>query len=140
MKITCTFDDTTHKVVPIEPSPKMVDATFNDDLSRMSHNERNKHIYGVMIAAAAPPYPESNFVESLDSWISVDDRLPEMNLPVLTSSEFGVTAHCRVDLGDGNWGWGVPQYSNLSDCRNYECDDDYAINFWMNFPEAPKGE
>lgn len=56
MKVTCTFDTDTHKVVPIEPSPKMVDATFNDDLSMMSHNKRNKHIYGAMIAAA-PPYP-----------------------------------------------------------------------------------
>lgn len=41
------------KLVPIEPTPKMVDATWNDDelIKNMSHNRRNKHIYKAMINA-----------------------------------------------------------------------------------------
>ena len=40
------------KLVPVVPTPQMVDATFNDVLEGMSHNKRNKHIYATMIAAA----------------------------------------------------------------------------------------
>lgn len=43
------------KLVPIEPTPKMVDATFNNDhLWRQNegHNARNKRIYRAMLAAA----------------------------------------------------------------------------------------
>jgi len=146
---TVTFNPLTHKLVSIEPTEQTIQALclrqssgdfgtyrawWNSHSSSVAEKIRGFLIgdYKAMIAAA-PDYPAAG-------WIPVSERLPEMNVPVLTSSGFGVTAHCRVDLGDGNWGWGVPQYSNLSDCRNYECDDDYAVNSWMNFPAAPKGK
>ena len=41
-------------VVPKEPTPKMIDATWNydDEIQDMSHNSRNEFIYNAMIAAA----------------------------------------------------------------------------------------
>lgn len=40
--------------VPVEPTPKMIDATWNydDEIQGMSHNTRNKFIYEAMIQAA----------------------------------------------------------------------------------------
>jgi hypothetical protein len=40
--------------VPVEPTPKMIDSTFDDDLNHRgeSHNQRNRRIYKAMIAAA----------------------------------------------------------------------------------------
>ena len=44
-------------VVPKEPTPKMIDATWNFDekIQDMSHNSRNEFIYNAMIAAAQEP-------------------------------------------------------------------------------------
>ena len=41
-------------LVPKEPTPKMIDATWNFDgeIQDMSHNSRNEFIYNAMIAAA----------------------------------------------------------------------------------------
>ncbi|MFM9434542.1 hypothetical protein ACFDR9_001601 [Janthinobacterium sp. CG_23.3] len=46
-----------YALVPLEPTPKMVDATFTDDLRSHSHNKRNKHIYRAMLAAAPKVAP-----------------------------------------------------------------------------------
>ena len=44
------------QLVPCEPTPKMVDATFNHlPLDGESHNRRNKRIYSAMLAAAPTP-------------------------------------------------------------------------------------
>lgn len=42
-------------LVPVKPTPKMVDSTFNHDISELSHNSRNKHIWAAMIVAAPEP-------------------------------------------------------------------------------------
>lgn len=44
-------------VVPKEPTPKMIDATWNfdEEIQDMSHNSRNEFIYNAMIAAAQEP-------------------------------------------------------------------------------------
>ena len=44
-------------VVPKEPTPKMIDATwdFDEEIQDMSHNSRNEFIYNAMIAAAQEP-------------------------------------------------------------------------------------
>ena len=43
-------------VVPKEPTPKMIDATWNydDEIQDMSHNTRNAFIYKAMIEAQEP--------------------------------------------------------------------------------------
>jgi hypothetical protein len=43
-------------LVPREPTPKMIDATWSHDEPRFeSHNTRNVRIYRAMLAAAPPP-------------------------------------------------------------------------------------
>lgn len=44
-------------VVPKEPTPKMIDATwdYDDEIQEMSHNSRNEFIYSAMIKAAQEP-------------------------------------------------------------------------------------
>ena len=44
-------------LVPKEPTPKMIDATWNfdEEIQDMSHNSRNEFIYNAMIAAAQEP-------------------------------------------------------------------------------------
>ena len=48
-------------LVPKEPTPKMIDATWNfdEEIQDMSHNSRNEFIYNAMIAAAQEPANES---------------------------------------------------------------------------------
>ncbi len=43
-------------LVPKEPTPKMIDATWNfdDEIQEMSHNTRNEFIYKTMIEAQEP--------------------------------------------------------------------------------------
>jgi hypothetical protein len=44
------------QIVPTDPTPKMVDATFNHlPLDGESHNRRNRRIYAAMLAAAPTP-------------------------------------------------------------------------------------
>lgn len=42
-----------YKLVPVEPTPKMIDSTWYDDdqIIEMSHNSRNEFIYKAMIGA-----------------------------------------------------------------------------------------
>ncbi|WP_314341413.1 hypothetical protein [Acinetobacter guillouiae] len=44
-------------LMPKQPTPKMIDATWNFDekIQDMSHNSRNEFIYNTMIAAAQEP-------------------------------------------------------------------------------------
>ena len=76
---TVTYDETKWKLVPKE-------STFT--MAVAGQMESNRHSFGTTqieciykhMLAAAPPYPESNFVESLDSWIPVSERLPDHDL------------------------------------------------------------
>lgn len=44
-------------LMPKQPTPKMIDATWNfdEEIQDMSHNSRNEFIYNAMIAAAQEP-------------------------------------------------------------------------------------
>ena len=44
-------------LVPKQPTPKMIDATWNfdEEIQDMSHNSRNEFIYNAMIAAVQEP-------------------------------------------------------------------------------------
>ena len=68
MKITCTFDTDTHKVVPIEPTSDMVFAT-----THINNVLDNCDLFPMLRAAiaAAPPYPAD------DGWIPCSERLPD---------------------------------------------------------------
>ena len=48
------IESSDYVLVPKEPTPKMIDATWNfdEEVQDMSHNSRNEFIYNAMIAAA----------------------------------------------------------------------------------------
>jgi len=75
-------------------------------------------------------------------WIKAEDKLPELDTPVLAIlSPWGhIVPMARVDEGDG-WLWchwnGL---GGMQDKREYECDDDYFVTHWMLLPELPSEE
>lgn len=74
-------------------------------------------------------------------WISVNERVPEMEVPVLVISEpwpSQISAAMRFDGGEG-WLWAVSQgyHRTLNDKDSYECDDDYKFSYWMPLPVTP---
>lgn len=82
-------------------------------------------------------------IESRSSWVSVKERLPEMDVPVLTVQKSGydgklyVGALCRTDGGEG-WLWAGATYSHdLGDKSNYEDADDYEPLYWQPLPLPP---
>ena len=73
-------------------------------------------------------------------WISVKDRLPEYDVPVLVISKTYpnevTTAVLRYEDG---WHWEqYAGYGFLSDKDCYEFDDDYQYTHWMPLPTPPK--
>lgn len=137
MTRTVTYDEAQWKLVPIEPTEEMIGADIEP-------------LYGMDMALAyktmlnyAPPYPESNCKEILDSWIPVSARLPEIGVPVLgLTNRVDIGAYLRADTGegDGSWIWAAFEYGYISDPRMYDVDDEYIVDAWMPLPSAPKGE
>lgn len=75
-------------------------------------------------------------------WISAEDRLPEMEVPVLVIPADYPDHLCtamRTDDGEF-WYWAVTRsyYSNLRDGYYYEVDDDYKFTHWMPLPKPPQ--
>ncbi len=75
-------------------------------------------------------------------WISVDERLPEYNIPVLT---FDINypewiQPLMLCEGEDGWLWaGLDTHMcNLLDSDNYVCDDEYICTHWMPLPDSPK--
>jgi len=85
--------------------------------------------------------PPRNISQAQQSsqWISVEDRLPEMETPVVALVGKNVYALARVDYDEG-WLWAICG-CDLSDIRDYEADDDYQPTYWMPLaiPPAPEG-
>ena len=86
-----------------------------------------------------PPRNVSQAQQS-SQWISVEDRLPEMETPVVALVGKNVYALARVDYDEG-WLWAICG-CDLSDIRDYEADDDYQPTYWMPvaIPPAPEGD
>lgn len=122
MKITCTFDDTTHKVVPIVANELMLDCGYY-------YTESALHVYSDMVKAA-PPYPaDNNIVETLDSWIPCSERLPEAHTSVLVVNNFGGIYTCRLPVI-------VAKNSALDLAHGIR----ERFTHWMAIPAVPKGE
>lgn len=134
MKITCTFDDTTHKVVPLDATESSIQAGCLSqqvwDLE--TYNEwRNSHSSGVVnkiralcakdyeaMIAAAPPYPADT------GWIPCSERLPDRNKPCLYWHKAITTDHGGFIAIADEWR-----------------DEDHLewATHWMPY-SAPKGE
>jgi hypothetical protein len=71
-------------------------------------------------------------------WISVEDRLPDMETPVLGVLDGWVCAAMRTDDGD-SWYWALHHMGPIDEPGSYEDIDDYNITHWMPLPEPPGG-
>ncbi|WP_075175059.1 DUF551 domain-containing protein [Acinetobacter indicus] len=75
--------------------------------------------------------------QAVPEWISVEDNLPEFDVPVLaTNMKFKEGKFWwvfeRCDSDDG-WVW-----SRFGSCLNEAYCDDYEITHWMPLPNAPQ--
>lgn len=75
-------------------------------------------------------------------WISVEDRMPEENVPVLVvSSDWPQYISAALWAYEDGWHW--EEHDNtgfLNDPENYVWDDDYKFTHWMPFPNVPKSK
>ena len=76
-----------------------------------------------------------------EGWISCDERLPEIDEPVLAWVEGTLCSLVRFDDGDG-WlwamcdGWPFRKENGEWECDS-NCDDEYLPTHWMPLPERP---
>lgn len=76
-------------------------------------------------------------------WVSVDDSLPDMDVPVWLQTDHGVLIGLRTDAGDEGWLWGrcySAPWINRDGVwvADGECDDDYHATAWHPLPVPPK--
>ena len=135
MKITCTLDTTTHKVVPIE----LINAIEKLVKCRgRYHTQQNFELLQSAFAKhqAAPPYPaDTNIVETLDSWIPCSERLPAPYTEVMVwpyPTDYTMTAQI-----DSKKTWSYDQYISGYGNETYKTE---SITHWMTLPAAPKGK
>lgn len=77
----------------------------------------------------------------MSEWISVKERLPEVDVPVLVCEGGEVTTiarycvdNCRPDGHPTVMIWHV-----VDNCTGYECESDSCNpDYWMPLPEPPK--
>lgn len=71
------------------------------------------------------------------NWISVDERLPSDEAPVLGTNGRTIGVYMRFFDADG-WCWSQQKWCwNLADPDGCEFDDDYEITHWMPLPAPP---
>ena len=65
-------------------------------------------------------------------WISVQERLPEFDVPVSGKTPRGIGIYKRVDDEDG-WVWYQQTYcEDMLNEFGFECEDDYQIVEWTD--------
>ncbi|CAB4219588.1 Domain of unknown function DUF551 [uncultured Caudovirales phage] len=75
----------------------------------------------------------SNANNSEAKWISIEDGLPEVHIPVIVSCEHGVTMATYTSFPNGNslW-WAVTSIGTYEDSTNAD-----NITHWMSLPTPP---
>jgi hypothetical protein len=77
-----------------------------------------------------------------ETWISVDEKLPDMDMPVWLYGDGGAFIGGRSYVGDGEWGW-CNSYNQFwlerdgSWSADLAYDDDYHVTHWKPLPEIP---
>ena len=75
-------------------------------------------------------------VDAMPRWISVEERLPEVNTGVLVAvrhmqtGQFSVRYDWRIKTTERGWWWKKTSESNISDLLD--------VTHWMPLPEPPK--
>jgi NTP pyrophosphatase (non-canonical NTP hydrolase) len=91
-----------YQLVPIKPTPKMVDATFNDPQERggsESHNARNKRVYAAMLTVAATIEGIMPPKDSVGLSFSALRQANTLRLPQF-KNRHGELAHRKADGSD----------------------------------------
>jgi hypothetical protein len=74
------------------------------------------------------------------TWISIDERLPELDIPVWLACGDNLFIGCRNDDGDG-WLWCNcygSMYWDKTKWSSFDADaDDYLPTHWMPLPTPP---
>lgn len=129
------------KLVPVEPTDTMVAVGYDTVNSRTYPDQKATRQAWVAMLAAAPAAPVAAAVPA--GWVSVDERLPEMDEPVWlfepgTSPWIGG----RGEGGEG-WLWCSTQGTEYQrsdgtwSCASMIADDDYQPTHWQPLPAAP---
>ncbi|MHC1600408.1 MAG: DUF551 domain-containing protein [Candidatus Methanospirareceae archaeon] len=77
----------------------------------------------------------------MNKWISIKDRLPEYNVPVLTwNKDYPVEIHAMLLFQhDDGWQWAAQEFTwGLTDPECYAVDDDYTCTHWTPIPDPPE--
>lgn len=69
-------------------------------------------------------------------WISVNDRLPEIDQNVLLFTDSGIIEGCRIDSKYGEWNF-ISLLAHGCGCCS---SDEDIVTYWMPLPEPPKKE
>ncbi len=77
----------------------------------------------------------------MSEWISVEDRLPDLETPVLVTT-IGAIYTAMVTHVDEGWYWAVQDSHSpmLNDPDSYVVDDEYQFTYWQPLPEPLKGK
>lgn len=67
----------------------------------------------------------------MSKWVSVKDKLPELNKRVLIYGYEGCSTGCLVDSDSSFWSFDPWDFDALENCAHH-------ITHWMNLPESPK--
>jgi len=117
--------------------------TAYDESTTLGVSAPNEKAYGKLLVyidtllAASKTGPAK-----LTEWISVEDRLPGLDVPVwLYEPDRGVWVGGRSDGGEG-WLWcnccGTQFMRNGAwEAQEFDMDDDYMPTLWMPLPDAP---
>lgn len=133
-KVTATFDSTTHKIVPIEPTYEMVKAMLcgrvmpqcSQQIERIFQQAKSDLRIAI---AAAPEYQECS------QWVSVCEQLPPKCIDVLCQPFLSFS---NVAWHDGAC-WRVTEYIKGFGETHIALEDGF-ITHWMPLPPAPEGD
>lgn len=72
-------------------------------------------------------------------WVSIDDRLPDIDMPVWLMNDRRIWIGGRVLVEGNEWGWGNAHGLVWQGRHQWEAeiefDDDYQVTRWMPLPD-----
>ena len=108
---------------------ELVDTVINSEFERtMASDTGRVKAYEKFKKLGEETYKKLKAIADSLNWTSVEDRLPENNIPVLASYDFASNYPIILERDNGRW-WRYEQN------RYYD-----NITHWTPLPEAPKSK